>query len=91
MTLRQLLLAAALAYASPCWAGIVAREWSYHAKPPSGMTRVELHFNDVTTNSTPVGVLVLCPGMENVGKTWGQTPKIPYFSQNLASPLAFWG
>lgn len=49
MTLRQLLLAAALASASPCWAGIVAREWSYHAKPPSGMTRVELHFKDVTT------------------------------------------
>ena len=67
MTLRQLLLAAALASASPCWAGIVAREWSYHAKPPSGMTRVELHFKDVITNSTPVGVLVLCPGMNGDG------------------------
>lgn len=67
MTLRQLLLAEALASASPCWAGIVAREWSYHANPPSGMTRAELHFKDVTTNSVPVGVLVLCPGMNGNG------------------------
>ena len=67
MTLRQLFLAEALASASPCWSGIVAREWSYHANPPSGMTRAELHFKDVTTNSVPVGVLVLCPGMNGDG------------------------
>lgn len=67
MTLRQLLFTAVVAFALPCWAGDIVREWSYHVNPPSGMTRAELHFKDVTTNSAPVGVLVLCPGMNGNG------------------------
>lgn len=48
-------------------AEIPPREWTYRTDPPSGMTRAELHFKDVTTNSLFVGVLVLSPGMNGDG------------------------
>lgn len=56
-----------LSWCFNCRAETVAREWLYHVKPPRGMTRAELYFKDVTTNSAPVGVLVLCPGMNGDG------------------------
>lgn len=45
----------------------IAREWTYHANPPPGMTRAELNFKDVSTNSIFTGVLVLSPGMNGNG------------------------
>lgn len=48
-------------------AGTPPLEWTYRTSPPPGMTRAELHFKDVTTNSLVAGVLILSPGMNGDG------------------------
>ncbi len=65
-----------------CRADSSAREWMYCADPPPGMIRADLHFKDVSTNSTFAGVLVFAPGMNGNGSCLLSNPEWIEFARH---------
>lgn len=75
-------LASTLSKTPDCRADSSAREWTHCADPPPGMIRADLHFKDVSTNSTFAGVLVLSPGMNGNGACLLSNPEWIEFAKH---------